>query len=149
MIALKKKDKFKKESSKVAKNHEPNFLAGITFGDSIAERLESDADLQYTIRLSNTKRRSKEGTGMNSFTPWDTKEVFATEYTDGPINPWDSDGGPPVQAMGILFIQIIHTDPRKTDPYIFKSFLMLHMGILTNCELYRRRKIKATGRKAL
>ncbi|EYC34957.1 hypothetical protein Y032_1230g3774 [Ancylostoma ceylanicum] len=110
MIALKKKDKFKKESSKVAKNHEPNFLAGITFGDSIAERLESDADLQYTIRLSNTKRRSKEGTGMNSFTPWDTKEVFATEYTDGPINPWDSDGGPPVQAMGILFIQIIHTD---------------------------------------
>ncbi|ETN76295.1 hypothetical protein NECAME_11750 [Necator americanus] len=34
-------------------------LAGITFGDSIAERLMTDVDLEYTIRLSNTNRRSR------------------------------------------------------------------------------------------
>ncbi|KAL6725956.1 hypothetical protein Aduo_007973 [Ancylostoma duodenale] len=70
-------------------------LAGITFDDSIANSLSSDANLEYTIRLSNTNRRSKGASGTNTYTPWNTKVVFAIQFVSGPINPSDSDGGYP------------------------------------------------------
>ncbi|CAJ0597121.1 unnamed protein product [Cylicocyclus nassatus] len=70
-------------------------LAGITFGDSIAERLSSDADLQYTIRLSNTNRGSKGPMGIESYQPWNTKFVFAIQVDSGPINSEETDGGYP------------------------------------------------------
>ncbi|XGW15123.1 hypothetical protein V3C99_000981 [Haemonchus contortus] len=70
-------------------------LAGITFDDSVANRIQTDTTLTYTIRLSNTNRRSKGATGSNTYTPWNTREVFAIQLISGPINPSESDGGYP------------------------------------------------------
>ncbi|CAL2043976.1 unnamed protein product [Caenorhabditis brenneri] len=71
-------------------------LAGIVFDDSITKDLfnENKRDFTYTIRLSNTHRRSRNAFGDNSY-PWDTSVAFAIQYVSGPINPDDNDGGSP------------------------------------------------------
>uniref|UniRef100_A0A1I7TY24 ABC transporter domain-containing protein n=1 Tax=Caenorhabditis tropicalis TaxID=1561998 RepID=A0A1I7TY24_9PELO len=69
-------------------------LAGIVFDDSIVNGLMNETDFKYTIRLSNTHRRSRNAFGDNNY-PWDTSVAFATQYFSGPINPDDYDGGPP------------------------------------------------------
>ncbi|KAF1753453.1 hypothetical protein GCK72_020010 [Caenorhabditis remanei] len=71
-------------------------LAGIVFDDSISKDLFNDnkRDFKYTIRLSNTHRRSRNAFGDNSY-PWDTTQAFAVQFVSGPINPDDNDGGSP------------------------------------------------------
>ncbi|WKY01593.1 hypothetical protein Q1695_015531 [Nippostrongylus brasiliensis] len=125
-------------------------LAGVTFDDSIATQLDSQSTLSYTIRLSNTNRRSKGSTGSNTYTPWNTHEIFAIQFVSGPINPSDSDGGYPgywregfmtvqkavnnaiYEILTGKQIQIFNTDlmigrfpfPSYTVIYIVKSVVM-------------------------
>ncbi|KJH44786.1 ABC transporter, ATP-binding protein [Dictyocaulus viviparus] len=81
-------------------------LAGITFDDSVSKRLRSDSVLSYTIRLSNTNRQSKGASGENSYSPWNTRQLFAIQLVSGPINPFDTDGGyPGYWKEGFLTIQ--------------------------------------------
>ncbi|KHJ89775.1 hypothetical protein OESDEN_10391, partial [Oesophagostomum dentatum] len=100
-------------------------LAGVTFSDSIAERLASDGDLEYTIRLSNTNRRSKGSIGVNSYTPWNTKVVFAVQFISGPINPSDSDGGyPGYWKEGFMTVQ------KSIDNAIYEILTGEHIPVL-------------------
>ncbi|CAD6188568.1 unnamed protein product [Caenorhabditis auriculariae] len=80
-------------------------LAGIVFDDSIVKNLYSVTDYKYTIRLSNTNRRLKTFFA-NTYTPWDTSQLFAIKFISGPVNPSAYDGGyPGYWKEGFMTIQ--------------------------------------------
>uniref|UniRef100_A0AC34Q2Q7 ABC transporter domain-containing protein n=1 Tax=Panagrolaimus sp. JU765 TaxID=591449 RepID=A0AC34Q2Q7_9BILA len=82
-------------------------IGGIVFDNQFATsgNIEQAAsNITYTIRLSNTKRRSK--TDNNGFQPWDTKQLFSIIYVSGPVNRKQEDGGEPgYWEEGFLTIQ--------------------------------------------
>ncbi|VDO92020.1 unnamed protein product [Heligmosomoides polygyrus] len=109
------------------------FAAGITFDDSIAKRLDSSNDLSYTIRLSNTNRRSKGSTGSNTYTPWNTRQIFAVQFISGPINPSDSDGGyPGYWKEGFMTVQ------KAVNNAIYEVLTGKHIEIFNTDLMVRR-----------
>ena len=72
-----------------------SLLGGIIFDDAFAHAnlYQDPLNISYTIRLSNTKRRSKENN--QGYQPWDMKQLFSVIYVSGPINRHDDDGGEP------------------------------------------------------
>ncbi|CAI4229028.1 unnamed protein product [Auanema sp. JU1783] len=69
-------------------------LGGVVFSDKFGDTISSSTkNLTYTIRLSNTNRRLT--SFGDTYSPWNTKKIFAVNYVTGPINPNDPDGGYP------------------------------------------------------
>uniref|UniRef100_A0A7E4UPS2 ABC transporter domain-containing protein n=1 Tax=Panagrellus redivivus TaxID=6233 RepID=A0A7E4UPS2_PANRE len=70
-------------------------IGGVIFNDDFAyaKNVDDISDISYSIRLTNTKRRSKE-TGQG-YQPWATKQRFSVIVFSGPINKDDIDGGEP------------------------------------------------------
>ncbi|CAI2352681.1 unnamed protein product [Caenorhabditis sp. 36 PRJEB53466] len=107
-------------------------LAGIVFDDSIVKGLKTETDFKYTIRLSNTHRRSRNSFGDDAY-PWDTSVAFAIQYVSGPINPDDSDGGSPgywqegfmtvQRAVDVAITEILSNEGPSLSP-LFDSYFI-------------------------
>uniref|UniRef100_A0A914E3J7 ABC transporter domain-containing protein n=1 Tax=Acrobeloides nanus TaxID=290746 RepID=A0A914E3J7_9BILA len=78
-------------------------IGGVVFADDFAYN-KSHQNISYTIRLSNTKRRSKDDNG--NYPSWDTSLLFPTFYLSGPYNKDDPSGGEPgYWQEGFLMLQ--------------------------------------------
>ncbi|KHJ96346.1 ABC transporter, ATP-binding protein [Oesophagostomum dentatum] len=81
-------------------------LGGVTFGEAIANRMTSDPNLDYTIRLPNSNRNTGGLIKFDMQASWNTEQIFATEQSSGPLNPADNDGGyPGYWREGFLTVQ--------------------------------------------
>uniref|UniRef100_A0AC35F4C1 ABC transporter domain-containing protein n=1 Tax=Panagrolaimus sp. PS1159 TaxID=55785 RepID=A0AC35F4C1_9BILA len=116
-------------------------IGGIVFDNDFAHSdpvTAKNLNISYTIRLANTKRRSKpKGQG---FQPWETKHIFSVIYISGPINRDESSGGEPgYWQEGFLTMQraidvstaIFLKDPTAAD-YKFNFTKEVMDGFLLN-----------------
>ncbi|CAB3398654.1 unnamed protein product [Caenorhabditis bovis] len=106
-------------------------LAGVVFDESISKSLDTATNFKYTIRLSNTHRRSENAFGDDAY-PWVTSMVFGLQIVSGPINPNQDDGGMPgywkegfvtIERAVDVAIQEILTNQSSLEP-IFDSYFL-------------------------
>uniref|UniRef100_A0A914CP13 ABC transporter domain-containing protein n=1 Tax=Acrobeloides nanus TaxID=290746 RepID=A0A914CP13_9BILA len=69
-----------------------SLIGGVSFALDFANN-SFVQNISYTIRLSNTKRRSQDDNG--NYPSWDTTLLFPTFYLSGPYNKDDPSGGEP------------------------------------------------------
>ncbi|KAK6053104.1 hypothetical protein COOONC_09392 [Cooperia oncophora] len=70
---------------------------------------------------SNPENKS---TGSNTYTPWNTRVLFAVQFISGPINPSESDGGyPGYWREGFMTVQ------KAVDNAIYEILTGHHIDI--------------------
>ncbi|CAD5222390.1 unnamed protein product [Bursaphelenchus xylophilus] len=80
-------------------------LAGVVFDSTLnLSSFDSTTNIQYKIRLANTKRRFRDF--AQGIFPWDTKQLFSVLAFSGPIGKgYRTGGNPGYWAEGFLTIQ--------------------------------------------